>query len=344
MAQSDILSQDEIDALLSGVDGGDVETESDEGPREGAQPFDFTSQERIIRGRLPTLEMINERFARDFRISLFGMLRKAAEISIEGVEMMKFSEYINTLFVPTSLTLVQMKPLRGTALVMVDSKLLFLVVDNFFGGQGRHAKIEGREFTSAELRVNDKMLDLAFTDLKKAWEPVKSLDFEVSGHEMNPQLANIISPSEIIVVCQFTVELEGGEGAFHIAMPYSMIEPIRDQLEAGVQSERLEIDERWSKALRRELATAEVEVSSTLAKVELQVSDLLNMQPGDVIRFEMPEYVYLEVEELPMFYGKYGIHGENHAVRIDGRAGDEPGRGRSRQGEDDELKAAGVKQ
>ena len=178
MAVNDLLSQDEIDALLHGVDSGDVETEGDESYDGVARPFDFTSQDRIVRGRMPTLEMINERFARYFRISVFNMLRRAAEISVGGVQMMKFSEYVHSLFVPTSLNLVKLRPLRGTALCVIDPKLVFITVDNFFGGQGRHTKIEGREFSPTETRVIEMLLDQAFKDLKEAWAPVMPVQFE----------------------------------------------------------------------------------------------------------------------------------------------------------------------
>ncbi len=196
MSVNDLLSQDEIDALLHGVGSGDVDTDADAGlPGGEAQHYDFTSQDRIVRGRMPTLEMINERFARHFRISLFNMLRRSAEISVGGVQMLKFAEYVHSLFVPTSLNLVKVKPLRGTALFVVDPKLVFLVVDNFFGGDGRfHTKIEGREFTPTEVRVIQMVLQLAFRDLREAWSPVMQVEFDYINSEVNPQFANIVSP------------------------------------------------------------------------------------------------------------------------------------------------------
>ncbi|MGB5329177.1 MAG: flagellar motor switch protein FliM, partial [Gammaproteobacteria bacterium] len=209
---TDILSQDEVDALLGGVDEGAIDTSSEDGEYDGeARPFDFNNQERIVRGRLPTLEMINERFARYFRISFFNMLRKSPEISVNGIEMVKFNEYIQTLFVPTSLSMIKMAPLRGTGLIMLDPKLVFVLVDNFFGGDGTiHAKIEGREFTSTELRVIEKVVHICFEDLVKAWEPVMAVNFNYHNHEVNPSMATIVSPTEVIVVSSFHVELDGG--------------------------------------------------------------------------------------------------------------------------------------
>ena len=237
MAVQDLLSQDEIDALLHGVDDGLVETEVEATPG-SVKSYDLTSQDRIVRGRMPTLEMINERFARYTRISMFNLLRRSADVAVGGVQVMKFGEYVHSLYVPTSLNLVKMKPLRGTALFILDAKLVFKLVDNFFGGDGRHAKIEGREFTPTELRVVRMVLEQAFVDLKEAWQAVLEMNFEYVNSEVNPAMANIVSPSEVVVVSTFHIELDGGGGDLHITMPYSMIEPIREMLDAGFQSDR----------------------------------------------------------------------------------------------------------
>ena len=250
----ELLSQDEIDALLHGVDDGAVETETDVPvDADGARAYDFASQDRIVRGRLPTLEMINERFARYFRTSLFNMLRRSSDIAVSGVQMLKFGEFVHSLFVPTSLNMVKIAPLRGKSLFVLDPKLVFSTVDSFFGGTGRfHTKIEGRDFTPTELRVVQMLLEIAFEDLKKAWEPVLDVRFEYQGSEVNPQFANIVSPSEVVVTT-FNVDLESGGGDFYICLPYSMLEPIRELLDAGVQSDRGEKDERWEKAMREEI-------------------------------------------------------------------------------------------
>jgi flagellar motor switch protein FliM len=316
---TDILSQDEVDALLHGVDDGAVDTSVEDDLADGeARSFDFNNQERIIRGRLPTLEMINERFARYFRVSFFNMLRKTPEISINGIQMIKFSEYIHTLFVPTSLSLIKMQPLKGTGMIMLDPKLVFIIVDNFFGGDGSiHAKIEGREFTSTELRVIEKVVHICFTDLQKAWEPIMPVDFEYHNHEVNPHLANIVSPTEVIVVSSFHIELEGGGGDIHIVFPYSMIEPIRSVLDAGVQSDMSEVDDRWSVLLKEELMHAKVELTGIFAEKELKVSDLINLQAGDIIPIDMPDQVVLMADDMPVMRGKYGAHDGNVAVRLE---------------------------
>lgn len=318
MSVNDLLSQDEIDALLHGVGSGDVETEADAGPADGsAQSYDFTSQDRIVRGRLPTLEMINERFARHFRISLFNMLRRSAEISVGGVQMMKFAEYVHSLFVPTSLNLTRVQPLRGTALFVIDPKLVFTVVDNFFGGDGRfHAKIEGREFTPTENRVIQMMLHQAYDDLCEAWSPVMPVTFEYLNSEVNPQFANIVSPTEVIVVSSFHIELDGGGGDLHVTMPYSMVEPIREQLDTGLQSDRSERDDRWTQSLQDEMKGAEVELSSTLLETSLTLRQVLELEPGDVISVDLPENATVRVEDIPVFHARVGLSKGVTAVKI----------------------------
>ena len=318
MAINDILTQDEIDALLHGVNSGDVETQGDGALEDGqARAYDFATQDRIVRGRMPTLEMINERFARYFRINLFNLLRRSSEISIGGVQMLKFSEYVHSLFVPTSLNLVKVKPLRGTALFVIDPKLVFILVDNYFGGDGKyHTKIEGREFTPTEMRVIEMLLVLAFKDLREAWSPVMPIEFEYINSEVNPQFANIVSPSEVVVVTTFHVELEGGGGDLHITMPYSMVEPIREILDAGVQSDRSEIDERWVNSLREDMKETEVEISSTLLETRLTLKDVLNMKPGDIVHVDLPEKALMLVEDIPLFRGYYGIYEGMNALKI----------------------------
>jgi len=317
MSVNELLSQDEIDALLHGVDDGEVETENDLELQDGvAREFDFAAHDRIVRGRMPTLEMINERFARSFRISLFNMLRRSAEISVSGVQMVKFSEYIHSMFVPTSLNIVKIHPLRGSALCVFDPKLVFILVDNFYGGVGRHAKIEGREFSATEQRVVSIVLKDAFKDLEEAWKPVMEVDFEFANMEVNPQFANIVSPSEVVVVSTFHIELDGGGGDFMVTIPYSMVEPIRDLLDAGIASDITDKDERWVVSLREEIKQAEVDISCNLTDIKLTLSDVINLKEGDILPITMPELVTLRAEDIPVLRGKIGESRGSKAVKI----------------------------
>ncbi|WP_426142114.1 flagellar motor switch protein FliM [Pseudomonas sp. DWP3-1-2] len=315
MAVQDLLSQDEIDALLHGVDDGLVQTEQASDPG-SVKSYDLTSQDRIVRGRMPTLEMINERFARYTRISMFNLLRRSADVAVGGVQVMKFGEYVHSLYVPTSLNLVKIKPLRGTALFILDAKLVFKLVDNFFGGDGRHAKIEGREFTPTELRVVRMVLDQAFIDLKEAWQAIMEVHFEYINSEVNPAMANIVGPSEAVVVSTFHIELDGGGGDLHVTMPYSMIEPVREMLDAGFQSDVDDQDERWVNALKQDVMDVSVPLSATVARRQLLLRDILHMQPGDVIPVELPETLVMRANGVPSFKVKLGSHKGHLALQV----------------------------
>jgi flagellar motor switch protein FliM len=327
---SDLLSQAEIDALLNGVSDGDIETEDESGfyseteaeefhEKGVAKDYDFASQERIVRGRMPTLEMVNERFARFIRISLFNFLRRSAEIFISGIQVQKFSEYIQGLLVPTNLTIVRFNPLRGKALIVIDPRLVFTVVDNFFGGAGQYYnQTEGREFTPTEMRVVRIIIDMIFKDLKEAWKPVMDIEFEYIGSEINPRFANIIGPGEIIVISTIHVELEGGGGDINIAMPYAMLEPIRELLDA-ISSDSGEVDGSWQSALRNEILRAEVSVNSLLVEKNMTIRDVMRLKKGDVIPIDMPDTVILKAEGIPVFEGKVGISDGNYAIQIIGK-------------------------
>ena len=317
MMTSDLLSQDEIDALLNGVDSGAIETEEPPHDPTVVRTYDFASQDRIVRGRLPTLEMINERFVRLWRIGLFNLIRRSSELSVRGIELIKFGDYLHSLYVPTNLNLIRFKPLRGTGLIVFEPTLVFAVVDNFFGGDGRYpTRIEGREFTATEMRVIQLMLKQAFADLTEAWAPVMNVEFEYINSEINPHFANIVTPREYVVVCRFHVELEGGGGDIHITLPYSMLEPIRDVLDAGIQSDRNDRDESWGITLREQLNGAEVELSSVIARRRMSLRELTKLKVGDILPIDMLKEVPLCVEGLPVFTGEFGIANDHNAIKI----------------------------
>ena len=314
---SDLLSQDEIDALLNGVDTGAIETEEPPQDPDVARTYDFASQDRIVRGRLPTLEMINERFVRTWRIGLFNLLRRSAELSVRGIETVKFSDYLHSLYVPTNLNLIKFKPLRGVGLIVFEPKLVFTMVDNFFGGDGRYpAKIEGREFTATEMRVIQLLLKQTFSDLIDAWAPVMPVDFEYITSEVNPHFANIVSPREYVVVSRFHVELDGGGGDLHVTLPYSMLEPIRELLDAGIQSDRVHDDDSFRTTLHEQLRTAEVTVSSVLAEKRINLRELTRLKVGDILPIDLPKSVPVCVEQVPVFTGEFGISNGLNAVKI----------------------------
>ena len=312
----DILSQEEVDALLRGVTGDDQD--EDLSAASSVKNYDIGRQERIVRGRMPTLEIINERFARNLRIGLFNFIRRNAEISVGPVKVQKYSEFIRNLVVPTNLDLCHVKPLRGTALLIFDPDLVFLVVDNLFGSDGRyHVRVEGRDFTPTEQRIIRRLLDVVFSEYQKAWEPVYPIEFLYMRSEMNTQFANIATPTEVVVSMTFRIELGAGGGDFHVCMPYSMVEPIRDQLSSTMAADRTEIDNRWVSLLSRQVQIAEVELVATLAEAQITLGDILNLKTGDVIPVEIPESIVADVSGIPVLDCRYGTANGQYALRVE---------------------------
>lgn len=308
---SDQLSQEEIDKLMFG----------DEPPEEEVDPggvanFDFGSHDKIIRGRMPTLEMINERFARFFRLSLFNVMSKTVECSFSGIEVKKFQEFMRSQMVPTSLNLIKINPLRGRALISFDSSLIYTAVENFFGGDGRYyTKIEGRDFSSIELSIIGMMRDAAFLDMEGSWKNIMPISIDLLSVELNPQFANIVSPSEAVVVSKFDLELDGGSGSMYMVMPYSMIEPIKEVLQAGTQSESVDLDERWAVSLKEEINSIDIELAVELGTSEITLTELSNLNAGDIIPVDIKDKVLVKSGDIPIFTAKIGEQNGNVAIQ-----------------------------
>ncbi|MGM3277847.1 flagellar motor switch protein FliM [Ralstonia sp. 24A2] len=316
MLKEEFLSQEEIDALLKGVTN-EVDEEPVAADPSGVRTYNLGSQERIVRGRMPTLEIINERFARNWRLGLFNFMRRNAEISVGPVKVQKYSEFIRNLVVPAAINLVHVKPLRGTALFVFDPNLIFLVVDNLFGGDGRfHMRVEGRDFTDVEQRIIQRMLQLMFDHYGKAWQPIYPIEFEQLRMEMHTEFANVATPNEVVVTTSFSVELGSNGGDVHICMPYTMIEPIRDRLTSAIQGEALEVDKRWVRLLSQQVQTAEVELVADLTTARVQFSDLLNMKVGDVLPVELDDFVTAKVDGVPVMECNYGTFNGQYALRV----------------------------
>ncbi|MDO8351208.1 MAG: flagellar motor switch protein FliM [Gallionella sp.] len=315
---SEFLSQDEVDSLLKGVHGETDDVKDNPEPAAGeVRSYNLASQERIVRGRMPTMEIINERFARLFRIGLFNFIRRTPEISVGPVRVLKFGEFVRNLAVPTNLNIVQAKPLRGNGLFIFDPNLVFLAVDNMFGGDGRfHTRVEGREFTQTEQRIIQKMLAVAFEAYGKSWESVYPLEFEFVRSEMNPQFANIATPNEVVIVTTFDIELAGNGGAFHVCMPYSMLEPVKDLLYSNMQGEHMTVDKRWLQLLSKQVQCADVELRATLGLANITLEKVLKMRNGDIIPLEVEENITASVDGVPIMECKYGVFNNQYALRI----------------------------
>jgi flagellar motor switch protein FliM len=313
----DILSQEEVDALLRGVSG-----ETDQAPVEqesaGVRLYDIGRQERIVRGRMPTLELVNERFARLLRIGLYNFMRKSAEISVGPVRVLKFSEFVRNLVVPTNLNRVQVTPLRGMALMVFEPTLVFQVVDSLFGGHGRfHTRVEGRDFTQTEMRVVQRLLKVVFEEYAKSWKPIVALDFEYVRSEMNTQFANIATPTEVVVATSFGIDLGAGGGDFHLCMPYAMLEPIREVIYSSIQADRAEADDRWVSLMSDQVYAAQVELVANLAHADVTIGQLMALQTGDVISLDLPDVVIGEVDGVPVVEGKYGVRNGQYALKVE---------------------------
>ena len=318
MAGNEILSQEEIDALLQGVDhgvaGGDRDTQAHDGV---ARPYDFASQDRIVRDRVRTLEIINERFARDLQVSLFKLLRRSVDISVSEVRVLKFAEYLHSLETPSSLNLVRVSPLRGTSLFVFSPKLAFILVDHFFGGDGRYEqKIAAREFTATELRVLRKTLSQIFENFEKAWSSLLDLRCEHLGSEVNPQYVTIAAPSEAVVISAFEVALDGGTGVLHVTIPYFALEPIRESLGNGIQHEGGEEDRDWRAAMRGGVERAEVQLASVLTEATLSLEQVLRLKPGDIIPVELPNAVVVTAEGVPVVRGEFGVSNGKNSIQV----------------------------
>lgn len=315
---SDFLSQEEVDALLRGVNGETDEATPDEAEQGGVRSYNMATQERIVRGRMPTMELINERFARYLRIGLFNYMHRNVEVSVGPIKVQKYAEFVRNLVVPTNLNLVLAKPLRGTGLVVFNPTLVFTVIDNMFGGDGRfHTRVEGRDFTQTEQRIIQGMLNVVFTEYAKAWGPVFQISLEYVRSEMNSQFANIATPSEIVVATGFTLEMGDVQSEMYICFPYSMLEPIRDLLYSTMQSDHLTQDKRWVTMLSQELQDAEIELVCNLGTAHATLRDIVDMRTGDVIPLNVPEFLQAEVDSVPVLECHSGTRNHQYAIMVE---------------------------
>jgi len=317
---SDILSQDEVDALLRGVQSGEIGTEeAKQKIMTGIRPYDLTSQERIVRGRMPGLEMANERFTRFFRNSVSGLVMKFVDISIHNVGIVKFGEFMKTIPFPSSINIFKMEPLKGYSLLVLEAPLVFAFVEFFFGGASvRNVKSEGRAFTSIEQRVIKKVVSMALNDLAQAWTGIAPIQPDHIGSEMNPQFVTIVTPSEIVIKIEVHIEVEDFTGKLFFCIPYSMIEPVKEKLYSGIQGDKFDLDQRWVSRLKEILMNSAVEVVAEVGKINLTFSDLMSLKEGEVLTLGKcaADDMLIAVEDVTKFKGLPGYSRGNQAIRI----------------------------
>ncbi len=310
------LSQDEIDALLDA--SATAEGQSAAAQASAAQPYDLARQERIVRGRMPALELIHERFSRNLRIGLFNFMRRNPEVSVEPVVVGKYATFMGSLAVPSNINVMQLKPLHGSALLILDPQLVASVIDIMFGGSGRAStQIEGREFSATEQRLILKMVELICTEYRKAWEAVYPLELVYGRSEMQPQFANIATPTEIVVSSRFEIHFGGLGGSIHLCIPYTALEPIRETLFSSVNANLQNSERGWLGTLSQEIKPANVDLVAQLTTTELTIGELINLRRGDIIEFDAGPDAQLRVGQVPVFEGRYGEFNGRYAVRID---------------------------
>jgi len=316
---SKILNQDEVDALLRGISGGEIETEEEVAADvTGIVSFDLANQDRIIRGRMPVLEIINDRFSRLCTSALANTMRKRVDVNPISIDMSKFGDFMRSLPVPTSINIFKIDPLRGNALLVVDTRLVFSLVENFFGGAGSQPKIEGRDFTPIEQSIIVKVVKIILANLEDAWRPVHEVSIELLRSEINPQFATIVPPSDVVVVISFEVELENALGSMVLALPYATIEPIRSKLYAAFQTERLEIDHAWISRFRDRLMETPVDFNVTFGTTQITGRQLLDMKPGDILMLDQDEDDMLtgRIQGILKFQGLPGYVKGNKAFKV----------------------------
>ena len=312
------LSQEEVDALLEGVTGESQKSTTEEVEAGIIRQYDISSQERIVRGRMPTMEIVNERFARNFRIGLFNMIRRSPEISVGTVAVQRYNAFLRELVVPTNFNIVAIRPLRGSGLIVCEPSLPFGIIDTLYGGVGKlQTRIEGRDFSATELRVIQRLVNLICEEYKKAWQGIYPLELDYQRSEMQPQFANIATPSEIIVATSFTLEIGETSGSVHFCIPYSTLEPIRDVLYSSMQGDSVEVDHRWVKLLKQQIQAAEVDLVAELGTAPATVEQLLALKPGDFIELDLEPQIQAKVDGVPVFDAHYGTSNGHYAIKIE---------------------------
>lgn len=318
-----LLSQAKIDALLNGDkdrDSDNFTEENHQGKHGGnIRAYDPHTQRRRVNERLQSLEIINERFARSFRMDLFNLLRRHPNIRVGSIKMQPYHEFADELSVPTNLNLIHLKPLRGTALLMFSPQIVFIAVDNLFGGDGRlPTKMESREFTLTEQRVIKKMRNLALKSYSEIWKSIYPLDVEYIRSEMQVKFTNITaSPSDIVVNTPFQVEIGHSVGEFSICIPLSMIEPLRELLINPPLENSHQEDQHWRKTLINQVQHSEVELVANFADIPLRISRLLQLKPGDVLPIEKPTHILAYVDGVPVLTSQYGTLDGHYALRVE---------------------------
>jgi flagellar motor switch protein FliM len=316
------LSPEELSALAEGVNDGSIPVDTGYNTAARVRKHDLASEDSSLGVNVASVDMINERFVRLFRLGLLEMLRSSPRVSPTRVRIMRFGEYLEDLKAPLSVNVVRMNPLRGYSMVVIDPVVVFSSLDSFFGGFGRGVGQlpSGRLFTPTETRIINMILDVFFRSLKEAWAPLMEIDFELVSSEINPQFAQIADENDLVILTRF--ESESGpttQGFIDLVYPYSSLKPVRDLLRSRVQTGdgNEESDNQWRDDLGSAVDSADLEMRVLLSSFESNLKAIENLQPGDVLYFKKPELARLSINDVPAFDVQVGALGTQTAVQIE---------------------------
>ena len=317
-----VLSQDEVDALLKGVASGEIDTDdAKEKIINGVRSYDFTSQERIIRGKMPGLEMINDAYSRLLRNSISSLIMKYIDVTVQNVETIKYSDFMRTIPMPSSINIITMEPLKGLSLLVIEAPLIFAFVEFFFGGtSAKYTKSEGRAFTQIEQKVIRKVVDVSLKDMALAWNAIAPIEPEYNSSEINPQFVSIVTPGEIVINIEVQIEIENFTGKMFICIPYSMVEPIKEKLYSGIHGDKFELDHRWAEVMKRSITDTHVNLTAEIGQANITFADLMKFDIGSIIPLNksVSDELILKVEDVPKFKGLPGFSKGNQALKVTG--------------------------
>jgi flagellar motor switch protein FliM len=317
-APNEILSQSEVDALLNGASDDPAAAEAPAEDVHGVKLCDLTNPPRTIRGRMPTLDIIHDRFARAMRGEINTLLRRNPEIDPQPPRVEKYGEFLGNLVTPTNLNVINLKTLSGMGLIVLEPALVFCAVDHLFGGDGRyHMRIEGRDFTPVEQRIIKRLLDIVTTEYERAWEAVHPMQFEYVRSEMHSQFVNILQANDLVVASTFNMEIGNVKGAIHICLPYAALEPLRDALANPRPAGDSGPGDRWIRLLTSNVQQAEVQLSAPLAHLRTPLAQLMKLKAGDVLPVEVPQKIRAEIEGVPILECRFGIANGRYALMVE---------------------------
>jgi flagellar motor switch protein FliM len=317
-APNEILSQSEVDALINGAAGDPAPAEAPAEDAHGVRVCDLTNPPRTIRGRMPTLDIIHDRFARAMRGEINTLLRRNPEIDPQPPRVEKYSEFLGNLITPTNLNVVNLGTLSGMGLIVLEPALVFTAVDHLFGGDGRyHMRVEGRDFTPVEQRIIKRLLDIVTAEYEHAWEPVHAMKFEYLRSEMHSQFVNILTPSDLVVASTFNIEIGNVKSAIHICLPYAALEPLRDALTNPRPAGDSGPGERWIRMLTSNVQQAEVQLTAPLTQMRTPLAQLMKLKVGDVLPVDVPQKIRAEIEGVPILECRFGTSNGRYALMVE---------------------------